>query len=393
MVGLFRKKPTKDGSSARRKLKDFEEEEEALEAEEESEEEVSPRKGKGKPARDADEEVEDEVIGVDEDSAGLSSVKEMSELLGRMDEVADKLGRLDSALTMVRNDTIQVRDRMNQTEQDVRRLLSVYEVVSAKFNPFIEISDNGASKSGAAAPAAPGKGEELKLPEIDLGGDLPEFRPFQDGEPEELPFVPRKPAEPKGGAPPWEPGTSTVVMERGPAGSSRQRAPPTDKASQDVNYEREVRAAAKSKHNKKPLLAYIAHDYLTLVMVMRWIEFLFERVTRDKISLVLDYYVDVGWISEDVKSEVMSYARGEMQDITKYMAPEETREEVFRDMPVPAAAPYKKVEDWRLSAEDHLKSLLFIQKIAGLEVDKDRLNSLEQNISKFKESLEGFHGV
>jgi flagellar protein FlaD len=75
------------------------------------------------------------------------------------------------------------------------------------------------------------------------------------------------------------------------------------------------------------------------------------------------------------------------------MGQEEVREDVFRDLPPPTAAPYKKVEDWRLSADDHLKSLLFVQKIAGLEVDKDRLNSLEQNISKFKESLEGFHGV
>jgi flagellar protein FlaD len=157
--------------------------------------------------------------------------------------------------------------------------------------------------------------------------------------------------------------------------------------------ERKVRAAARSKHNKKPLLAYVSHDFLTLTLVMRWIEFLFERLTRDKLSLVLDYYVDVGWISEDVKSEVMSYARGEMQDVTKYMAPEEIREDTFRDLASPPGAPYKKIEDWRLSADDHLKSLLFIQKIAGLEVDKDRLNSLELNIAKFKESLEGFHGV
>jgi flagellar protein FlaD len=126
---------------------------------------------------------------------------------------------------------------------------------------------------------------------------------------------------------------------------------------------------------------------------MRWIEFMFERVPRGRISLLLDYYVDVGWISEDVKSEVMSYARGEMQDVNKYMEYEEAREEVFKDLPTPETGAYKKVEDWRLTADDHLKSLLFIQKIAGFEIDKDRLNSLEQNISKFKESLEGFHGV
>jgi len=131
---------------------------------------------------------------------------------------------------------------------------------------------------------------------------------------------------------------------------------------------------------------------------MRWIEFLFERITRGKISLALDYYVEVGWISEDVKHEIMSIARGEMQDVTKYMAHEEaaTAEETLgEEVGAIEAAPaiYKKIEDWRLTADDHLKSLLFICNIAGVKVDKDKLNSLELMIQRFKESLENFHGV
>jgi len=373
MVGLFRKKPEKEGSSARRKLKDFEEEE----APEEEVEEAAEQ-----PGADPAEEV------------GISNLKEMSELLGRLEEVEDKLGRIDSALTMLRNDTSQVKDRMTQTDQDIRKLLSVYEVVSAKFNPFIDVNGKAPAQASPKAPA-PGP-VELELPPMDIGGDMPEFEPFQEGEPEVKTFKTARPAEPNRGSAPWEPvGPSTMVVERGPAARGKEHFVSAGRPrSSEAPSENEVRAGAKSKHNKKPMLAYIPHDYLSLVMVMRWIEFLFERVTRDKISLVLDYYVDVGWISEDVKSEVMSYARGEMQDITKYMPSEESREDVFRELPqTPTSAPYKKVEDWRLSADDHLKSLLFIQKISGLEVDKDRLNSLEQNISKFKESLEGFHGV
>ncbi len=378
MVGLFRKKPEKEGSSSRRKLKDFEEEE----APEEEVEEAAEQPG-ADPA----------------EGVGISNLKEMSEVLGRLEEVEDKLGRIDSALTMLRNDTSQVKDRMSQTDQDIRKLLSIYEVVSAKFNPFIDA--NGKSQNGTsqkdASPKAPAPGPaELELPPMEIGGDMPEFEPFQEGEPEVKTFKTARLAEPSRGSTPWEPESrSTVVVDRGPAVRGREHAAISGRMKpSEAPSETEVRAGAKSKHNKKPMLAYIPHDYLSLVMVMRWIEFLFERVTRDKISLVLDYYVDVGWISEDVKSEVMSYARGEMQDITKYMPSEESREDVFRELPqTPTSAPYKKVEDWRLSADDHLKSLLFIQKISGLEVDKDRLNSLEQNISKFKESLEGFHGV
>ena len=60
----------------------------------------------------------------------------------------------------------------------------------------------------------------------------------------------------------------------------------------------------------KPILDHVKKDYLTTVLVMRWIEFLFERVKRDKITLVLDYYKEIGWITEEVKTQVMAYARG-----------------------------------------------------------------------------------
>lgn len=384
MAGLFRKKPGKDGSSTRRKLKDFEEEYEG-EAEEGAYEETGPV-GTDKVIGADDENY----LGEDEaNGAGLAGVKELSELLGRLEEFEDKMGRIDSALTTDRNENAKVRERLNQMEQDIRKLLSVYEVVSAKFNPFIEVSEKEPQRQ---APPSSTVDQVIQFGPMDLDEDLPEFRPYEDGEVEPPSFNGKGPRASRDTTP-WEPGTSTTAVETVTAGPRREPPPTLDKTSKDEKYERQVRAGAKSKHNKKPLLAYIPHDYLTLVLVMRWIEFLFERVTRDKISLVLDYYVDVGWISEDVKSEIMSYARGEMQDVTKYMGHEEVREEVFRDLPPPTAAPYKKVEDWRLSADDHLKSLLFVQKIAGLEVDKDRLNSLEQNISKFKESLEGFHGV
>jgi flagellar protein FlaD len=383
MVGLFRKKPQKGDSSSRRKLKDFDEEYDE-EAEEETYEELrSPGDEEGfSPPEDIDGFEDDE-------GGGLTSVKDLSEMLGRMEEIEDKIGRLDSALATEKSERTKVVDSLTQMDQNIRKLLSIYEIVSAKFNPFIDVSEEGAPKTGVQVQAP----EELELPDIDLEGDLPEFTPYGE-EHEESTSGHRKMPETSRETSPWEPGMPTQAV-----GMTTQRMKPSsrtiplDTVSKDERYEREMRAAARSKHNKKPLLAYIPYDYLTLVLVMRWVEFMFERVPRDKISLVLDYYVDVGWISEDVKSEIMSYARGEMQDVTKYMGYEEAREEVFKDLPAPQAAPYKKVEDWRLSADDHLKSLLFIQKIAGLEIDKDRLNSLEQNISKFKESLEGFHGV
>ncbi len=381
MAGLFRKKPSKDDPSSRRKLKDFEEG-----AEEEIYDDFLPS-GDDEvymPQDEEDELVEQE----DTDGVGMSGVKEFSEILGRLEEIEDKIGRIDSALTTEKSEAGKNRDRLNLMEQDIRKLLSVYEIVSAKFNPFIDVSDRGAQEDKVQPLAQPA----VEFPELEFDEDLPEFKPFGEGDDQEQSGNVRI-SRTNRDTPPWEP---EVPIDPGPTAMAKMKTRQQtrrDLSPKDEKEEKEVRAAARSKHNKKPLLAYVCHDYLTLVLVMRWIEFMFERVPRGRISLVLDYYVDVGWISEDVKSEIMSYARGEMQDVNKYMEYEEAREEVFKDLPTPQTGAYKKVEDWRLTADDHLKSLLFIQKIAGFEIDKDRLNSLEQNISKFKESLEGFHGV
>ncbi len=159
MVGLFRKKPQKDDTAARRKLKDFEEEEAPAEAEEA-------------------EETEDEETAEDA-GVGVGNLKEMSEILGRLEEVEDKLGRIDSALTMLRNDTAQVKDRMNQSEQDMRKLLSVYEIVSAKFNPFIDVSDKAPEKVAPQTLSAEG----LELPPISIGGICPSSNRTRKGSP------------------------------------------------------------------------------------------------------------------------------------------------------------------------------------------------------------------
>ena len=142
-----------------------------------------------------------------------------------------------------------------------------------------------------------------------------------------------------------------------------------------------------------PILTQIRHDYLSVTLALRWVEYLLERVTRDKLPMVIDFYRDVGWISDGVRMEMLAYARGEMQDVTKYQPHEDEISDESPEFNVSPVAVYKKVDDWRLSADDHLKSLIFIIKMAGMEVDKDRLNSLEQTIKQFKDDLKGFYGI
>ncbi|MHC1566527.1 MAG: hypothetical protein ACXQT5_01820 [Candidatus Syntropharchaeia archaeon] len=54
---------------------------------------------------------------------------------------------------------------------------------------------------------------------------------------------------------------------------------------------------------------------------------------------------------------------------------------------------YKDKPEWRLSSEDHKKSLLFIEKIRGNEINMITLNLVEQEVSKIKNILGGEYGI
>ncbi|MBN2110270.1 MAG: flagella protein [Methanosarcinaceae archaeon] len=114
-------------------------------------------------------------------------------------------------------------------------------------------------------------------------------------------------------------------------------------------------------------LENIRTDPTSVVVLLNWIEFLMERVGRNNLMDALDYYVDIGWISEDVRSEVMAYARG-----IDY---------------------YVEKPTWRLLPEDHTKSLLFVERLCGRRIDRNMLSSLDREMSKVKHSLEELYGI
>jgi flagellar protein FlaD len=297
---------------------------------------------------------------------GRSADERLAEIDINLVELKKKLDRLDGYVTMTRNELEETKQKNKETETNIAKLLSIYELVSKRFNPFIdEIDDRKEFED---------KTEENELDEMKPDDELSEKTPWDQDLKEVLEVSPDM--NEIGGVTIGEKIPESVTI---PSSANEHFTGQIDKLTHNYTIE-----------NGKPILSNIKMDYSTTVLVMRWIEFMFERVKRDRISLLLDYYKDVGWISDDIKSQVMGYARGEIQDVLAYEE-EDITTEPFQTNTVPVD--YKKVNDWRLSAEDHLKSLLFIMKIAGKEVNKDHLNSLEQEISSFKRSLEAFHGV
>ena len=106
---------------------------------------------------------------------------------------------------------------------------------------------------------------------------------------------------------------------------------------------------------------------MTAVILLNWIEFLMERVGRNNLMDALDYYVDIEWIGEPVRDEMLAYARG-----IDY---------------------YVEKPTWRLLPEDHTKSLIFIERLRGHRIDRNMLSTIEREMSKVKHGLEELYGI
>ncbi len=139
------------------------------------------------------------------------------------------------------------------------------------------------------------------------------------------------------------------------------------------------------------------NNQLAHVIILRWLEFLLQRVKRERMPPLLDYYIDINWISEEVKDRLLTFMRGEIPDIMAYEPDNEQFNEVVEtlgnDDGWHRQLNNKNVDEWRLTAEDHLKSYLFIQRILGNDTDLNVLNQVEREIESIQGNLKKYHGL
>jgi archaellum component FlaD/FlaE len=120
------------------------------------------------------------------------------------------------------------------------------------------------------------------------------------------------------------------------------------------------------EENIQPL-EHIPSDPESIVVTMKWLQYLVDRTGKNNLADTLGYYVDIGWISEDVRLDLINYSKG----ITEEPAQTGTH---------PPHLPTK----------DHLQSLLFIQKLKGIQLDDRFLIKIERDMEKIVKSLEGY---
>jgi flagellar protein FlaD len=118
-------------------------------------------------------------------------------------------------------------------------------------------------------------------------------------------------------------------------------------------------------------LTKIPSDPESVIVLMKWLQFLVDKCGRSNLPDILDYYVDIDWISQDAKIDLIDYSNGITDEGPK-------GENIAR----------RKATD--LPARDHIQSLLFIQKLKGRQFDKHFLERIDGEISRLNRKLDNY---
>ncbi|TGC10879.1 FlaD/FlaE family flagellar protein [Methanolobus halotolerans] len=346
-------------------------------------------------------------------SSGQSGSSENKEAIEtntkRIKEIETKVSKADVTLSMVQRENEEIKKTVDKIDQSVLELLSLYEIVSNQVNPFVgddvasratierfEKVEKRATELGDLLVVfkndldsidhklnMPGISKEIDSKMQDVESKLTAFADAMSmlhGSIEQLTLKTEELTDKNElvdqNILELAETTSAIsirvdeIERKGVLMSSKLPVEGIGDGSGETATEHD--ADEGTRRNSKEVvpmvrLENIRTDPTSVVVLLNWIEFLMERVGRNNLMDALDYYVDIGWISEDVRSEVMAYARG-----IDY---------------------YVEKPTWRLLPEDHTKSLLFVERLCGRKIDRNMLSSIDREMSKVKHGLEELYGI
>ncbi|NJE04847.1 flagellar protein [Thermococcus sp. M36] len=126
-----------------------------------------------------------------------------------------------------------------------------------------------------------------------------------------------------------------------------------------------------SPSDTKARLERIPTDMVSTMMALKWLGFLIDRVGMQNLENVLEFYYQIGWISEEVLYTLLRYAEG--------------------------IRPHHRESDWRpdekLTIQDHLVSLLFIERLRGVRITREVMDAIEREMRIIGRVLEDVYGV
>ena len=117
-------------------------------------------------------------------------------------------------------------------------------------------------------------------------------------------------------------------------------------------------------------LTEVPNDPESVIVLMKWLQYLIDKCGRDNLNNILDYYVDIGWISEDAKISLIDYSHG----ITEEQKGEGIQRKDITDLP----------------SKDHIQSLMYIQKLKGKKFDRHFIDRIDGELNRITKKLDNY---
>jgi archaeal flagellar protein FlaD len=270
-----------------------------------------------------------------------------------------KINKLEGAVSSTKNAVGEFKDRLDKIDESLLELLSLYEVVSSTVNPFV--GDKGIipnekldqlekridilTQKPSEIPANIKEEYEIKFKALE--GSLEELTQLVDSAPPNQEDMIRH--------------VSEQVMERIKPLIEQMKPMIEQHLQQTASQTSSLipdpgKTMVPQYQDENIKLQCLDNKAETSIILLNWIEFLLEKVGRNNLSEVLEYYIDIGWISEEVCEKMLAYANG-----IDY---------------------YVERPTWKLLPDDHTKSLMFIEQLKGRKLDKSMLSKLERDVEK-----------
>jgi len=114
-------------------------------------------------------------------------------------------------------------------------------------------------------------------------------------------------------------------------------------------------------------LTDLPNDPESIIVLMKWLQYLVDKLGKNRLPDILGYYVDIDWISDDVRLDLIKYSKGITDEGKKDSTTTTT-----------------------LSTKDHIQSLLYIQKLKGIELDERFIWRIDREMEKMGKNLDDY---
>ncbi|MHC1596452.1 MAG: FlaD/FlaE family flagellar protein, partial [Candidatus Syntropharchaeales archaeon] len=325
---------------------------------------------------------------------------DIAAILDRLDELETKLSKSDVSISILKKENDEVIDKLKKLDETTIQFLSLYEVVSDQVNPFVgetgmssavtERFDQIEARIGSLEEvAAVVRNIEARINNIqgqEGGGALDTITEMVNNLSQKIDQIEGRINEGGLNSSELDLKFNNIFQRLTELGMEEDKVKSELESFKEVIEELKdlktqtptseslvVENAATSEAPQKQAktgfeqLERIENDPVKSLVLIRWVEFLLERVGRNNLLEALNYYVHIGWVTKELRNQAMEYAAG-----MDY---------------------YKDKAEWRLAPEDHKKSLLFIEMIRGNEVDMITVNLVEQEVLKLKNLMGGEYGI